>query len=144
MQAKEELLNAVYKDSSMSVYSLSQLQKELKDCDNKIMETVSNIKEGYERYLKETEKLAKKHKVKLQEEGMMAKMGAKMGIKEELKKDNCDARVADMLIKGIAMGSLDIEKKIRNFKSEEKEINEWASDFYKFQQDNIEHLKKYL
>lgn len=144
MQAKDQILNAVYKDSSMSVYSLMQLQKELKDLDNKIGDTVSDIKEGYERYLKETEKLAKKYKVKLKEESMMAKMAAKMGIKEEIKKDNSDARVADMLIKGIVVGSVDIEKKIKNFKSEEKEINEFGLKFYEFQQEVIEHLKKYL
>jgi len=144
MQAKEELLKAIYKDSSMSVYSLTQLLKELEDKDNKITTTITHIKEGYERYLKETEKLAKKYKIKLIEETMMAKMGAKMGIKEEIKKDNSDARIADMLIKGIAMGSLDIEKKMKNFKSEEKEINEWTKEFYQFQQDNLEHLKRYL
>lgn len=144
MQAKDQILNAVYKDSSMSVYSLMQLQKELKDLDNKIGDTISDIKEGYERYLKETEKLAKKYKVKLKEESMMAKMAAKMGIKEEIKKDNSDARVADMLIKGIVVGSVDIEKKMKNFKSEEKEINELGLKFYEFQQETIEHLKKYL
>ena len=32
---------------------------------------------------------------------------------KEVKKDNSDAAIADMLIKGVSMGSIEMEKKIK-------------------------------
>lgn len=75
----------------------------------------------------------------------MAKMSAKMGITKEVMADNSDASIADMLIKGISMGSIDMEKKIDVYKDNvDKENIKWAKDFYQFQQDNIKALKKFL
>ena len=75
----------------------------------------------------------------------MAKMSAKMGITKEVMADNSDASIADMLIKGISMGSIDMEKKIEVYKENvDKENMKWAKDFYQFQQDNIKALKKFL
>ena len=72
-------------------------------------------------------------------------MGAKMGIKKEVLHDNSDASIADMLIKGISMGTIDMEKKIENYKENvDKENLKLAKDFYQFQQENIEELKKHL
>ena len=68
-----------------------------------------------------------------------------MGIKKEVLHDNSDASIADMLIKGISMGTIDMEKKIENYKENvDKENLKLAKDFYQFQQENIEELKKHL
>ena len=83
--------------------------------------------------------------IDLEYDGMMAKTGARMGIKKEVITDNSDSSIADMLIKGISMGSIDMEKKINEYKDEvDKDELEFAKDFYKFQQDVITNLKKYL
>ena len=68
-----------------------------------------------------------------------------MGIKREVKKDNSDASIADMLIKGVSMGSIDMEKKISEYKDDvsDKELD-YAKDFLKFQQKTIEIFKEYL
>lgn len=39
-------------------------------------------------------------------------MAASMGIGKEVRSDNSDSSIADMLIKGISMGTLDMQKKI--------------------------------
>ena len=76
---------------------------------------------------------------------MMAKTGAKMGIKMEVKKDNSDSSIADMLIKGISMGSIDMEKKIKDYEGEvDKKELKFAKSFLSFQQDVVENLKKFL
>ncbi len=76
---------------------------------------------------------------------MLPKMMAKMGVKKEIKNDNSDASMASMLIEGIQMGELDIEKKLNQYeKSLDKKTVKYAEDFRKFQQDNIETLKKHL
>ena len=68
-----------------------------------------------------------------------------MGIKKEVKSDNSDAAIADMLIKGISMGSIEMEKKVKDYRDcVDKEQLQLAEDFLKFQQQTIERLKEYL
>lgn len=116
MDENLELLEYIYKDSDMSVITLEKLLQELNDKDNKIKKKTEEILKSYEDFLSRSKKLLNKFDSPLEENSYIAKMGAKMGIKKEVKSDNSDAAIADMLIKGISMGSIDIEKRITNYK----------------------------
>ena len=72
-------------------------------------------------------------------------MMANMGIKKEVISDNSDSHMADLLIQGISMGSINMEKKIDDYKDivPGKDIR-YAKKFLKFEQEKIEELKKYL
>lgn len=145
MNENMELVEYIYQDSEMACYTLTTTLEQLKGKDNKIKSAVEDILKGYERYLKETKEELEEHGVSLKPLGMMPKMGASMGVKKEVKSDNSDASIADMLIKGISMGSLDMEKKMKEYQEKvDKKYYKQAQDFYKFQQANIESLKKYL
>ena len=54
--------------------------------------------------------------------------------------------MADMLIKGVSMGSIDLEKKLAKYKDKEidDKVLELANDFKDFQDDIIKKLKEYL
>lgn len=140
-----ELLESIYKDAAMATYTLEELLKELNGKDNKIIKPCEDILKGYERYRDETKEKLLKLDSELKEESIMTKIGAKIGIMKEVITDNSDASIADMLIKGISMGSIDTEKKIGAYKENvDKDNIKWAKDFYQFQQDNIKALKKFL
>ena len=140
-----ELLESIYKDAAMATYTLEELLKKLNGKDNKIIKPCEDILKGYERYRDETKEKLLKLDSELKEESIMSKIGAKMGIMKEVITDNSDASIADMLIKGISMGSIDTEKKIGAYKENVDKNNiKWAKDFYQFQQDNIKALKKFL
>ncbi len=140
-----ELLESIYKDAAMATYTLEELLKELNGKDNKIIKPCEDILKGYERYRDETKEKLLKLDSELKEESIMTKIGAKLGIMKEVITDNSDASIADMLIKGISMGSIDTEKKIGAYKENvDKDNIKWAKDFYQFQQDNIKALKKFL
>lgn len=140
-----ELLESIYKDAAMATYTLEELLKELNGKDNKIIKPCEDILKGYERYRDETKEKLLKLDSELKEKSVMTKIGAKMGIMKEVITDNSDASIADMLIKGISMGSIDTEKKIGAYKENVDKNNiKWAKDFYQFQQDNIKALKKFL
>ena len=63
----------------------------------------------------------------------------------EVVKDNSDSAIASMLIEGLNMGKIEMEKKISNFeKTANKQIIKIAKDLYEFQNNSIEELKKYL
>lgn len=140
-----ELVLHIYKDAEMSAYSLTRLLKDLKDKDNKIKKTIEDILKEYEQWKSNTKKYLKKHDAEISENGMMAKMMAGMGIDKEVNADNSDSAIADMVIKGISTGTVDMEKKLKQYKNEanEKEL-ELADNFLKFQQKAIDILKEYL
>ena len=75
----------------------------------------------------------------------MTKFMSKQGIKKEVKDDNSDASIAHMLIEGLTMGVVDMETKIKNLKDKaDKDILKICEKYLKFQQEEIEKLKKYL
>ena len=145
MNENFELLEHIYKDSEMACFTLSDLLDKLKEKDNKIKGTVEDILHEYENFLETCKKELEGHDIKLESTSKMAKKGASMGIKKEVRNDNSDSSMADMLIQGIAMGSIDMEKKIKNYDGEVDKSNlKLAKDFLKFQEKSIEKLKKYL
>lgn len=145
MNEVNELLEYMYKSSSMGVTSLTNVLKEIDNKENKLKSVISDELTTYENFFKKCEKLLKKHKAKISDNNIMIKVMSKQGIKREIKKDNSDAAVAHLLIEGLTMGVVDIESKIKNFDTKvDKDILKLASSYLKFQQDEIEKLKKYL
>lgn len=142
---KYELAALILKDADMSVYTLTGLLDDLKKKDNKIKGTVEDILKGYERYLDRAKTFLEEKECDEKFESRIAKMMSRMGVKKEVKSDNSDSAIAEMLIQGVSMGSLDMEKSLSEYeKDAEKEELEMAHDFYDFQQDVITALKKYL
>ena len=145
MKETNELLEHIYKDASMGSYTMEHLLGELKDRDNKIKGLAEDILKEYQEFKNQAKEKLKEENIKLAEEGLVSKMMSTMGITKEVKKDNSDAAIADMLIKGVSMGSIEMEKKIKDFAKEaEKEDKKLAEDFLKFQQKTVDKLKEYL
>lgn len=145
MNENNELLEYIYQNAKMGVNSCTELLKILNDKDNKIKKIVEGELKGYEEFVKKSEKLIKKNKIKPKEKGMMASLMSKLGMNMEMMKDNSDARIADMLTKGFTMGNVDISKKIDRFEGDaDKEILKLAKELLSFGKENIEILKPYL
>lgn len=145
MKETNELLEHIYKDASMGSYTMEHLLVELKDRDNKIKGLAEDILKEYQEFKNQAKEKLKKENIKLEEEGLVSKMMSTMGITKEVKKDNSDAAIADMLIKGVSMGSIEMEKKIKDFSKEaSKEEKKLAEDFLNFQQKTVDKLKEYL
>ena len=145
MNENNELLEYIYQNSEMGKYTIEKMINELKGKDNKIIKDAEDILKKYEIFYKDLKKQLKKENVKPKDSSLLSKMGASMGIKKEIISDNSDASIADMLIKGMSMGVLDIEKKLSQYDEiANKKSIKLAKDFLKFQQESITQLKKYL
>ena len=145
MDENLELLTYLYQDADMALDNLTTLIKKINKKDNKIKKIIEAEIKGYENYLKKIKSCIKKNNYDIQSKPLISKMGAYMGINMEIIKDNSDSRIADMLIQGFTMGVLNVTKKIDTFKKDaNKEIIGLAKEFKKFQEENIEFLKKYL
>ena len=145
MKENSELILHIYQDAEMACYTISKLLTDLKEKDNKIKKVVEDVLKEYEEWKQKSKKYLKKTNSEITENGMMAKMMAGMSIKKEVKSDNSDSAIADLLIQGVAMGTLSMEKKIKQYEEEasKKEIS-LAKDFLKFQEKTINTFKEYL
>lgn len=145
MEEKNELLEHIYKDAYMASYSLQKLLDEIKNKDNKIKGDVEDILQKYQEFKEEVEELLKGNGEEVNDPNFFAKMGSTMGIIKEVKTDNSDSSIADMVIQGVSMGSIETEKKLKACEKDiEKEYKNLAERFLKFQQKSIDKLKKYL
>ena len=129
----------------MASYSLQKLLDEIKNKDNKIKGDVEDILQKYQEFKEEVEELLKGNGEEVNDPNFFAKMGSTMGIIKEVKTDNSDSSIADMVIQGVSMGSIETEKKLKAYEKDiEKEYKDLAERFLKFQQKSIDKLKKYL
>ena len=145
MNENHELVLHIYQDAEMACYTIHKLLIDLKEKDNKIKKTVEDVLKEYEEWKGKSKKYLKKANAEISENGMIPKMMAGMSIKKEVKSDNSDSAVADLLIQGVAMGTLSMEKKLKQYKGDanKKEIS-LAKDFLKFQEKTINTFKEYL
>ena len=145
MKEKNELLLHIYKDAEMGVYTISKLLTDLKNKDNKIKASLEDTLKEYESFKNKSKKILEKDDAEIKENGIMAKMMAGMGINKEVASDNSDSALADMLIRGISMGSIEMTKKIKTYEKEvTKDELDFATKFLKFQEKTIEIYKDYL
>jgi len=145
MKENNELILHIYQDAEMACYTIEKLINDIKEKDNKIKKVVEDILHEYESWKQKSKKLLQKENAEISENPLIAKIMAGQSIKKEVNDDNSDSAIADMLIKGISMGSIDMEKKISAYKNEvNSEDLSMAKEFLKFQEKTIEHLKEYL
>lgn len=145
MEEKFELLEQVHHDSSIAAYTIEKLLDKLKDKDNKIKAYAEEILKEYQQFEEEARVLLKAGNKEPSDPSLMSKMGSSMGISKEVNDDNSDSAMADMLIQGISMGSIEIEKKLKEYEKDiDKEHKKLARKYLKFQEKTIENLKEYL
>ena len=145
MDENLELLQYIYECAEMGMKSSEKLLNLLKGKDNKIKKLLETEMKEYGNYYKDSEKLLKKNKVTPKSKGLFTSLVANITMQIEVSKDNSDSKIADILIRGMTMGIVDLHKRLDHFEGEvSKEIHKLASSLLKFQEENIESLKEYL
>jgi len=145
MDENNELLMYIYKNADMGVKSTTKLIRLLNTRDNKIKKVVEGELKGYENFLKKSKALLKKHKVSPKGASIVAEISSSIAMDMEFMKDNSDAKIADILIRGFTMGNIEIDKKIEKYKKDaNKDILKLAKELKRFGEINIELLQPYL
>ena len=145
MNENNELLMYIYKNADMGVKSTTKLIRLLNTSDNKIKKVVEGELKGYENFLKKSKALLKKNKVTPKGSSIMADISSSIAMDMEFMKDNSDAKIADILIRGFTMGNIEIDKKIDKYKKDaDRSILKLAKELKRFGEINIELLQPYL
>lgn len=139
------LIEKIYKDAAMGRYSTQKLMENLKGKDNKITDDVEEIFEGYSSFEEKAKEVLISCNMTPEEEGSIAKMMSSMGIMKEVLTDNSDPAIADLLIQGISMGVIEMEKRIKGASDNiNKDHIKLAKEFLKFQEKAQKKMEKYL
>ena len=139
------LIEKIYKDAAMGRYSTQKLMENLKGKDNKITDDVEGIFEGYSSFEEKAKEVLISCNMTPEEEGSIAKMMSSMGIMKEVLTDNSDPAIADLLIQGISMGVIEMEKRIKGASDDiNKDHIKLAKEFLKFQEKAQKKMEKYL
>ena len=145
MKTDYEIINYVYKNAKMGYESSLTLLKSIANKENKIKEAVQDILNSYEQFIKESELLLAKINKDGKGYNAMTTMSADMGIKRKVAKDNSDAAIAEMLIKGLTMGQNEMIELFSNIDKEvDHKIIDLINDFKDFQTNAIKKLEKYI
>ena len=100
----------------------------------------------YEKLSAKLRDLLAAHGEEAKEEGMMAKMGARMGIVMNTAMDATDSHIAQMLIEGSTMSVTENTKLVHDFENTPDctEVVSLARSLVEFEERHIEALKQYL
>lgn len=145
MKDKNELLEYIYQTTDLGKKGLVHVLQALEDKDNKIKKDLEKQLDGYEELHKDVEKLLNKNKVKPKDKGPFIELMNKMGVNMNVMMDNSDSKVAEMIIQGLTMGIIEMEKKIKDYEDEvDKDIIKLAKKVLKYQEKCLEDIKEYL
>ena len=145
MNDKNELLEYIYQTTDLGKKGLVHLLQALEDKDNKIKKDIEKQLEGYEELQKKSKDLLKENKMKPKDKGPFIEIMNKMGVNMNVMMDNSDSKVAEIIIQGLTMGIIEMEKKIKEYEDEvDKEIIKLAKQVLKFQEKCLDEIKEYL
>ena len=143
MSADAELLNFIYQNSQMGVETLHQL---LPMTDNEAFQKQikAQLKE-YKSINEEARELLNKSGYEEKDIGRFEKVMTYVMIDMKTLVDKSASHMAEMLILGSVRGIIDCIKRIRQYEGEaKKEIVELMKRLLKFEENNVERLKKSL
>lgn len=144
MTGEAEILAKIYKNMKMGVESVSKLMPKVSDSElkAKLTEQLS----GYDSFASKAKVALCQLGEEAKEETPMTKFWASMGIAMNTIIDTSSSHIAEMMIEGSTMGITDTTKLLNEYKGkgECEGAIKLAEEIIKFEQNNIEIMKKYL
>lgn len=139
-----DLLTRLFKNTRMGSESLLALMPKIEDV--KLKSDLTLQLNGYEEFAKKINHLLSEHGEKSEEESLMTKMSAKIGITMNTMMDASSSHLADMVIQGSTMGVTDTLKLVHEFTDSgaDPKALSLAQEIVRFEENNIERLKSYL
>ncbi|WDV47997.1 hypothetical protein PV797_09945 [Clostridiaceae bacterium M8S5] len=142
MNGNIEILNYIHQNSEMGRDTLKQLINIVKDSGFK-KELKSQFDE-YNKIYSESEKMLSKLNKEAKSIKQLSKISTYIMISLKTLTDKTPSHISQMLIQGSTMGVIDITKKLKEYKDADSKILKLGDKLLKFEQKNIEELKKFL
>lgn len=142
MNKNAEMLNYVYKNASMGVYTVKQTVCMAKNEDfRKVLE--SQLEE-YKAIVEAAKELLNKHGFAEQAPGFCKRLYACLMLNIETTFNNTDSKIAEMMLIGSNMGIVKALKNLKKYSDTEEDIKELMQRLLAMEENNVQELKKYL
>ncbi len=142
MDKNVEFLNYIYQNAEMGKNSINQLLGIINE---------GSVNDALESQLKEYEEIYSLSENSLKERdkegkgiGLMTKISTYIMININTMKDSSPSHIAEMMIQGSTMGIVEITRKLKQYEEAEGEIYDLGERLLKFEEENIEKMKKLL
>ena len=140
---EEAFLDAIYKNAKMGADSIINLLPKVED--DAMRSVMTAQLDGYERYAACAARALKKKGVEPREENIMTRFSAKMGMAFNTMLDSTGTHIAEMMLEGSNMGIVDLTRLLNNYSpTQDSEAVRLAREVVRFEEGNLEQLKRYL
>ena len=137
-----EFLNYIYQNAEMGKSTISELINIVKDEPFK-KSLESQLKE-YTEIFSASGDLIKQEKETSKGIGTVIKLTSYIIINFKTLTNKTPSHISQMLIQGSTMGIIDVTKHLKEYKDVNKNIKDLADRLLKFEQQNVEEMKKFL
>lgn len=140
---EEAFLDAIYKNAKMGADSIINLLPKVED--DAMRSVMTAQLDGYERYAACAARALKKKGVEPREENIMTRFSAKMGMAFNTMLDSTGTHIAEMMLEGSNMGIVDLTRLLNHYSpTQDSEAVRLAREVVRFEEGNLEQLKRYL
>jgi hypothetical protein len=139
---EESFLGAIYKNTKMGADAIINLLPKVKN--DALRSDMTMQLDGYEKYAARAEEALMLRGVKAKEENLLTRMSARAGMAAKTMMDSTTSHIAEMMIDGSNMGITDATKLLNNYDTKDDEAVRLARDVVRFEEHNLEMMKRYL
>jgi len=138
----KKVLGGILQNAQMARHSTCTVVKYAKD--DKFVDTLNSQIDKYDEYIKKAQDLAKKHEIAPEQPNGISKFFVEKSIKMRFAFGTTDSKIAEMMIKGTAMGIIDVGKLLSRADLVCEDCTCLAKDLLTLEEDKINVLKYYL
>lgn len=143
MNGNAEMLNYVYQNSQMGIETIKQLLELVEN--EKFSKCLNRQLSGYKDINMKAKEMLNKNGYDEKGIGEMEKITTYFMINMKTLMDKSASHIADMMIKGSSMGTVEATKQIHKYENDaEKNIIALMKSLLKMEESNVEELKEYL
>ena len=138
----KKVLGGILQNADMAKHSTSVVVKYVKDPS--FLDKLNCQIDKYDEYINKAKEVAKKHKIEPQQPSGLSKFFVEKSIKMRFAFGTTDSKIAEMMIKGTAMGIVDLGKLLSRAELICQDCTQLAKDLLTFEEDKINVLKYYI
>lgn len=138
----ELLLTSIYQNLQTALQSIDNIMPSIKS--DALMKELSNEENDYNVLNQECEMLAKSEDINIKDNNMFEKIRLWSSIKMSTLTDKSTSHVAEMLLLGTFMGTLQCIKDLSDHALANEEILNLCRKLQELEEKNIQNLKNYL
>ncbi len=144
MNENVELLNFIYQNSQMGVITIKQLIGYVEEKEEEFKKHLESQLDEYQQINLSAKSLLQENGYDEKGIGMMEKVRTYLMINIQTLTDKSPSHLAEMLIIGSNMGIINAIKNIRKYKNANMYIVGLMERLLRFEENNVQELKKFL